>query len=256
MGKDGERLASYRSAVSEVKRLLRESEDDMWRVAELTYQMVDEQGVKAADWAADTGLSTTRVNSYRKVWKRFASKKDRFDGRTFNDHCELAAQSETVARELLAEAVRTGQSVGIVRKTRSKEAVFRARMEAAAQASEGLEVHEDLIEAASNDPDIQKEARKLARKRLNDETMADRQRGAGREAFSGITKAVSNLGTMNGETLVADAEKLLDRIAKAVEDDADMPVRVVRKLAKLVNDMSIEIEVYAARRGQDLKVGR
>jgi hypothetical protein len=148
---------NYRQAVAEAKRLVKRSDDDRWRLCELTYEQVKVKGVKTRQWATDIGVSPSYVGSLIKTWKRYSDPRKRIKGQAFSSHVELAAHTEAVAAELVAEAARTGKSVKQTRYDRNKDAEFRARMEAAAEASEGFAVDEHGVIEALDDPDVVKE---------------------------------------------------------------------------------------------------
>jgi hypothetical protein len=60
----------YEAAVEEARRLVKRSEEDQWRLAQLSY----EQFMAGADrdrWAADIGLAQRTVNRYALAWERF-----------------------------------------------------------------------------------------------------------------------------------------------------------------------------------------
>ena len=62
---------NYRSAVGEAKRLIKRSEEDQWRLAELTADVLA-SGVRARQWANDIGWrSQSSVTAYRQIWERY-----------------------------------------------------------------------------------------------------------------------------------------------------------------------------------------
>jgi hypothetical protein len=62
----------YQEAVQEARRLVKRSEDDQWRLAQLTYEQV-ETGITRVQWAQDIGVSSRSVTSYYRIWERFGS---------------------------------------------------------------------------------------------------------------------------------------------------------------------------------------
>ena len=58
----------YSEAVAEAKRLVKRSEEDQWRLAELTWQAVHEHGKTQREWATDIGRSAATVNIWAKIW--------------------------------------------------------------------------------------------------------------------------------------------------------------------------------------------
>jgi transposase len=62
----------YQQAADEARHLVRRSEQDWWRLAELTWHQVD-AGTDRAQWAADLGVAYQTVNRWVQLWKRFGS---------------------------------------------------------------------------------------------------------------------------------------------------------------------------------------
>lgn len=60
--------AGYQAAVSEGCTLVRRTEDDQWRLAELSWQVVD-GGRSRRRWAADIGVSHVHVGRLVTVWE-------------------------------------------------------------------------------------------------------------------------------------------------------------------------------------------
>lgn len=63
----------YEQAVQEARRLVKRSEEDQWRLAQLTWEQV-ENGISRVRWARDTGLSDTWVGVLYRVWDAWGSK--------------------------------------------------------------------------------------------------------------------------------------------------------------------------------------
>lgn len=64
---------AYRNDVAEAKRLVKRSEEDQWRLAELTWTNVNEKGTTRTQWAKDVGISSSHANRLCKVWERYSS---------------------------------------------------------------------------------------------------------------------------------------------------------------------------------------
>lgn len=62
----------YQAAVAEAQRLVKRSEADQWRLAELTFEQL-QAGVTQDRWAEDVGLSRRTVRRYAAVWERFGA---------------------------------------------------------------------------------------------------------------------------------------------------------------------------------------
>lgn len=63
----------YQEAVQEARSLVKRSEDDQWRLAQLTYEQV-ETGKTRKQWAKDTGISETHAQDLYKTYARFGEK--------------------------------------------------------------------------------------------------------------------------------------------------------------------------------------
>jgi hypothetical protein len=64
-------LASYAAAVTEARTLVKRSEADQWRLAELTWQQV-EAGKSRRQWAKDIGVSHTHAERLYIVWSTWS----------------------------------------------------------------------------------------------------------------------------------------------------------------------------------------
>lgn len=62
----------YRDAVAEAKRLVRRSEEDQWRLAELTWEQVNEGGHSMQSWADDIKVSKAHAVFLTKVWEAYS----------------------------------------------------------------------------------------------------------------------------------------------------------------------------------------
>jgi len=63
----------YEKAVAEARRLVSRSEEDQWRLAELTWQQV-EGGKSRAQWAKDLGVPHTRAARWYRIWDGYVQK--------------------------------------------------------------------------------------------------------------------------------------------------------------------------------------
>lgn len=61
---------NYRKAVTEGRSLVKRSESDQWRLAELTTHVLAE-GREGKQWAADIGVSASHVSRLGKVWAKY-----------------------------------------------------------------------------------------------------------------------------------------------------------------------------------------
>ena len=60
----------YQEAVAEARRLVKRSEEDQWRLAELTWQQL-QAGYTQQQWADDIGMPRRTVRRYAAIWERF-----------------------------------------------------------------------------------------------------------------------------------------------------------------------------------------
>ena len=101
----------YAKAVAEARRLVKSVEAGQWRLAELTYLILVEDGVRMEVWAADVGLSKTYGYQLKAVWAKYG---DQPHTRTFNEYLTLAGVSRRRARQLEREAEASGGNIGTI----------------------------------------------------------------------------------------------------------------------------------------------
>jgi hypothetical protein len=65
----------YEKAVAEARRLVSRSEEDQWRLAELTWQQV-EDGKTRQQWARDVGVHPSTTGRWYKMWVRWGGLAD------------------------------------------------------------------------------------------------------------------------------------------------------------------------------------
>lgn len=58
---------NYQEAVTEARQLVKRSEEDQWRLAQLTWQQV-QGGASRNQWASDTGMARSHVQALYKIW--------------------------------------------------------------------------------------------------------------------------------------------------------------------------------------------
>jgi hypothetical protein len=66
----------YQKAVAEARQLRKRSEEDQWRLAQLTYEQV-ESGVTRTRWAEDIGYSSPHAGRLYTVWQQYGDRADR-----------------------------------------------------------------------------------------------------------------------------------------------------------------------------------
>ena len=62
----------YQQAADEARQLVQRSEQDWWRLAELTWHQVN-AGRSRTRWANDLGVAQLTVNRWFQLWSRFGS---------------------------------------------------------------------------------------------------------------------------------------------------------------------------------------
>jgi len=65
-------MITYEDAVTEARRLVKRSEEDQWRLAELTWEQV-ESGKSRRRWALDIGVDPSYAERLYKVWTRWSA---------------------------------------------------------------------------------------------------------------------------------------------------------------------------------------
>ena len=68
-------MITYTDAVAEARQLVKRSEEDQWRLAELTWEQV-ETGKSQRQWAKDIGVSPSHSRYLYKVWAEFGAHRD------------------------------------------------------------------------------------------------------------------------------------------------------------------------------------
>lgn len=172
----------YQEAVTEARALVKRSEDDQWRLAQLTYEQV-EAGKSRRQWAKDVGVHSSTADRWYLMWERWGAGQagimpkfqDAYSALRSGDgvepeeapsvrHQEMARgairnmppeQKAEVARELLAEptvareVVRDPRTSSIVSEAQTRERVEREqRVERMAQEhSPGAREHEKFLTA-------------------------------------------------------------------------------------------------------------
>jgi hypothetical protein len=101
----------YETAVAEARQLVKRSEDDQWRLAELTWQQV-ESGKTRAQWAEDIGVHASHAARLYRLWARFGQDQDSV---AFSDAYEAVRRAGDAAPSEARETVREKEAVGTVR---------------------------------------------------------------------------------------------------------------------------------------------
>jgi preprotein translocase subunit SecD len=127
----------YKEAVAEARQLVKRSEEDQWRLAQLTWEQMRQNGVSARRWAEDVGIAShSYVSGLARVWER---------------HGHLGAQ-----RPRFAEAIREAHRPGEVAQEEEHGSAYQAQAR----------------QAVRNMPPEQKA--EVVREALQDEQVAER----------------------------------------------------------------------------------
>ncbi len=102
----------YRRAVAEARQLIKRSEADQWRLAELTAQVLD-GGTSVSKWAADLGVGHDHVRTLQRLWARYAVRRGE-RSRSFGEFYVMARKNEEHAAALEFVADETGRKVTTV----------------------------------------------------------------------------------------------------------------------------------------------
>jgi transposase len=148
----------YEKAVAEARRLVSRSEEDQWRLAELTWQQV-EGGTSRNQWAKDVGVSKRTVARWYNVWVRFGSAPARPSySEAFQAVDKDLAVEDVYAERHQMEAQRTVRNMPPERK--------------AAIVSEAIEA--DPVVAAAASLALDKRNAELPKPRARERTKSDR----------------------------------------------------------------------------------
>jgi hypothetical protein len=132
-------MTTYTEAVTEARTLVKRSEDDQWRLAELTWEQV-QAGKSRRQWAKDIGIhNSTAVRLYQ-IWERFGADPDQHSFAEAYDvvHGRAAAVEEHGSR-YQAEAASAIRNMPPERKAQIVREAVKADPVAAAAASEALD---------------------------------------------------------------------------------------------------------------------
>ena len=269
-------MASYASEVKKARDLLTRSEEDQWALAELTYNVIyRDQHAPAKQWADDLGVTVGSVSRWAKTWKRFGDPASRVKNQTFSSHSELAIASEEVAKELVAEAERTGRSIKQLRYDRNERdrkanedremeaaggvrldpvqsAAFRAKLNAEGVSAEAIDqaiAEAKSLDSSLADAEVVAEGRAMARDREQARIMDERNRQEAAERLAPIEKAAAGLGVSGTDDML---RKAYEHFKFLVDADAEIPPRMLRSIRGLLAAYVEEAAVYAARRSIDV----
>lgn len=221
----------YRSAVAEARQLVKRSETDQWRLAELSHGQVA-GGASARQWALDIGVSHTHVNALVKMW-------DRFGGKDLSTRPKYSDAYIAVMQGTSVEDARPTQRLNEARAIMRKAPVARR-----AEIARELITDPDVADHMAADEDSVAAVQDVDRRARDRQDAGQRQVREGlrpiRQAFGGIRESVD-------PTMQAFAE-LADRMAEVVADDVEIDPEDWSMIRYHWKKITEELEVYAMRR--------
>jgi len=212
----------YQTAVTEARQLVKRSEEDQWRLAELTWQQV-EGGKSRRQWAKDIGVAASHANYLYAVW-------DRFGAQHVGTRPRYATAYEAVQHNASPEEAHE--------KAEDARAIGRIRSAAPERKAE-------VVRELLTDPDVADVAIDAAVKAspraaaTASKALDDRVAAAPRP-----TVANRNTGDQHTEAVIAarQARKYLQQFADAVSG-ADFPPAVRQSFLPLLDDMTAALEM-------------
>lgn len=239
----------YEERVSKMRTLTSRSEADQWEAARLTHETLM-SGADKAQFAKDCGLSIQRVNDFFKVWDRYSDPATRVADRSFNDHIEVARVTDEKAREIIAHAEKTGVTIGIARKTISREETKRrtaAQIAAEAVAAERAKAEEADLAAALADSGNHLAAHEAVIACDREEVIERRQYDSARQATQPLMAAAATVRVMGASRAASD---LLATIEQA--NDSGVAVPNSQEIIASLNKALEAIVFNAALHGSDV----
>lgn len=119
-------MTTYDDVVHEARRLVKRSEADQWRLAELTWQQVKENNKRQVDWAADVGISQAYVSKLCLIWETFGHIPENKRPRFTEGYAEASGMPADRQRRREMEAVAKITPDGVVEAMRRNPDIARA----------------------------------------------------------------------------------------------------------------------------------
>ncbi|HEY5987163.1 MAG TPA: hypothetical protein VIV12_12435 [Streptosporangiaceae bacterium] len=104
----------YQEAVQEARRLVRQSEDDQWRLAQLTYEQV-KAGKTRQKWAQDIGVSGKHAGTLYSAWERFGLNRSSAERASFAEAYAMVRERAGTPEEA-RRSTDEHQAIGTLRK--------------------------------------------------------------------------------------------------------------------------------------------
>jgi preprotein translocase subunit SecD len=184
----------YQAAVAEARTLVKRSEEDQWRLAQLTWEQV-ESGATYAQWARDIEVDREHVARMHRLWSKWGATRSR----------PRYADAYTEARSGTAGAPTTADQ-------RQQEAVTAVR-------SMPPERKAEVVREALAEPEVAEQVVRHTPTRTNlakaEHTVDREQQHTARERYELAEPRSHQIGA------IADAEYALTKARQAFEDAAE-----------------------------------
>lgn len=241
-------MSQYDEKVCEGRTLAKRSEDDQWRLAELTWKAVEEDGQSRLQWADDVQINRTYASRLYLVWARW-SVHARAQRPPFRDAYNLIVEGGDTPDEARERKV-DRQAAGGVRKASVTQRAEIAR-ELLSDPEVAEQIADDITEHVAADP--VRTAHVISKRREHDPTpapaVADVRPQRNYDAMveqwvnlASVTFAAESAGTWkpneHSEALLYFISQIIGKRSEPTGDKADF---VNEKLESLFS----EAEAYA-----------
>jgi hypothetical protein len=135
-------MTNYNEAVAEARQLIKRSEEDQWRLAELTWQTV-EGGVSKSQWARDIGTGRIHVLALYRVWARWGERA-RTPDLTFTDVYAMAREQTDDPQEARQSADERRALSAVRKATPDRKAEFARELLSQPEVAERV-VHDNIV---------------------------------------------------------------------------------------------------------------
>lgn len=225
---------NYRSAVAEAKRLRKRSEEDSWRLAELTFEIVD-AGASRKQWSRDTGIAASTVGVYFHVWRRWGHKALSDRPRFWDAYAKVSQADDAATQQSRKADGNIGQA--------TPKAVRRHVQSERVPVADKAAMLDDLM----GDPRVMREWREERARALPDVTPAQRK-----EARAAVTALFAPLVDGTNELVALEWEGWLLEIAETMAE-TELSAATVRKLDRALAKVVEELEVQKFRLGLEVR---
>jgi hypothetical protein len=226
----------YREAVQEAKRLVKRSEEDQWRLAQLTWEQVRAGKTRRA-WAQDVGIDHSHANRLYLVWERWGEVQHPNRPRFTDAYAQLTHRLEPDSEVTRAQdqAQRTVRNLPPERK---------------AEVARELLAEPTVAEQVVRDPDARRTVRQATDRYDTEHQERAKQNYELREPRSVQIGAMADMqyALTKARTAMSDALEAADTLAAYNWPDESRQAAEV-----LVRRVSASVELFLARlHGEDL----